>query len=218
MANELAEVSEQGRQGFARMWRHLEPYLYHGTAWTLLAGYLFEASDYLLPLLRDESVAGRQKLLAVHELLVVALRLAKRFEVEENQQAALLKHLRFLRTCGQEKALRVSGDDAELDGVRLMTVHRSKGLEFPIVYLPNLVKGQFPPKKQGRMVSPPAAMAERVDRRRRRRGEQRSGVPVLCRPVPRSRHAGVVAPPDMERQTRAAKPPSHGLRGRATRL
>ena len=156
MAHELAEVSEQGRRGFARMWRHMEPYLYHGTAWTLLAGYLFEASDYLLPLLRDNSVAGRQKLLAIHELLVAALRLAKRFEGLENQQAELLKHLRFLRTCGQEKALRVSGDDAELDGVRLMTVHRSKGLEFPIVYLPNLVKGQFPPKKQGHMVSPPA--------------------------------------------------------------
>ena len=37
-----------------------------------------------------------------------------------------------------------------------MTVHRSKGLEFPVVYVPNLVKGQFPSGSKGKMVNPPA--------------------------------------------------------------
>lgn len=34
----------------------------------------------------------------------------------------------------------------EADAVRVLTLHRSKGLEFPIVYLPTLAKGQFPTK------------------------------------------------------------------------
>ncbi len=163
LAAHLPDISAQGQNALLKLFRHIEPYLYHGTAWAFLAGYLFETSDYLLPLLRDSSVAGRQKLLAVHELLMVTLRLAARFEADENQQAALLNHLRFLLRCGQEKALRVSGDDAELDGVRLMTVHKSKGLEFPIVYLPNLVKGQFPLGKMGSMVSPPASWLDASD-------------------------------------------------------
>ena len=39
-------------------------------------------------------------------------------------------------------------DDAE-DGVRIMTVHASKGLEFSQVFIPDLVEGRFPARRRG---------------------------------------------------------------------
>ena len=38
---------------------------------------------------------------------------------------------------------------AQPDAVQVMTVHRAKGTEFPIVFVPNLVKNRFPAKRQG---------------------------------------------------------------------
>ena len=96
-----------------RAWRGcgsiFAPLLYSRTAWTLLTGYLFETSGYLRPLLADDSQSARQQLLAIHELLVVALRLAKRFETEENAPLAFLNHLRYLLACRQEKSIRMAG-------------------------------------------------------------------------------------------------------------
>lgn len=35
------------------------------------------------------------------------------------------------------------------DAVQLMTIHQAKGMEFPVVFVPNLVKNRFPSKRQG---------------------------------------------------------------------
>ena len=42
--------------------------------------------------------------------------------------------------------------------IRVMTVHASKGLEFPVVYLPGLVQQRFPMKKMHNFAPPPAGM------------------------------------------------------------
>jgi len=38
----------------------------------------------------------------------------------------------------------------DLDAVQILTVHQSKGLEWPIVFLPGLVKGRFPSSQTGK--------------------------------------------------------------------
>lgn len=35
------------------------------------------------------------------------------------------------------------------NAVQIMTVHQAKGMEFPVVFIPNLLKNRFPSKKQG---------------------------------------------------------------------
>jgi Superfamily I DNA and RNA helicases len=37
----------------------------------------------------------------------------------------------------------------DVDGVRLMTLYQAKGLEFPIVFVPNLLDGEWPVREQG---------------------------------------------------------------------
>jgi superfamily I DNA/RNA helicase/Zn-dependent peptidase ImmA (M78 family) len=159
LAADLPGLSAAGRQGLLRLWGHLEPLIYRGDAWMLLARYLFDGSDYLRPLLADDTISNRQKRLALYQLLAFAQGCAHKFAqlAEESKHKALLDHIRRLRACNEDH-IRLPAAAEELDGVRLMTVHASKGLEFPVVCLPNLVKGQFPPRGQGAMATPPPTL------------------------------------------------------------
>jgi DNA helicase-2/ATP-dependent DNA helicase PcrA len=51
-----------------------------------------------------------------------------------------------------------SSDEEVPDAIRVMTVHASKGLEFPIVYLPGIVKQRFPIQRRGKPVKAPTGM------------------------------------------------------------
>lgn len=60
-----------------------------------------------------------------------------------------------------------AGEDGHLDdGVSLGTVHGSKGLEWPVVFLPSLVKTRFPSNMSGRSQDFPADLLGRFDRQR----------------------------------------------------
>jgi superfamily I DNA/RNA helicase len=68
-------------------------------------------------------------------------RSAALLEPGEDPRRAFLRHLRRMARMGQSLG---EPEGEELDAVRLMTVHGAKGLEFPIVYIPNLSAGKFP--------------------------------------------------------------------------
>jgi ATP-dependent DNA helicase UvrD/PcrA len=57
-----------------------------------------------------------------------------------------VKHLDALIDAGEDPA--VAEADVETPAVRVLTVHKAKGLEFPIVFLVNLVQGKFPVQKR----------------------------------------------------------------------
>jgi DNA helicase-2/ATP-dependent DNA helicase PcrA len=60
-----------------------------------------------------------------------------------------------------------AGEEGHLDdGVALGTVHGSKGLEWPVVFLPSLVKTRFPSSMSGRAQVWPEALLGRFDEQR----------------------------------------------------
>jgi ATP-dependent DNA helicase UvrD/PcrA len=66
----------------------------------------------------------------------------------------LVKHLDALIDAGEDPA--VAEAEVETPAVRVLTVHKAKGLEFPVVFLVNLVQGKFPVHKRGdRLELPP---------------------------------------------------------------
>jgi CRISPR/Cas system-associated exonuclease Cas4 (RecB family) len=70
-----------------------------------------------------------------------------------------LSVLKTLRQDGGNRRHDSEVDDEETpDVMRVMTVHASKGLEFPIVYLPGIVKQRFPLQRRSKPVEPPTGM------------------------------------------------------------
>src|ERR1700678_1813138 len=69
---------------------------------------------------------------------------------KEDPKKAFLDYVRRLETYGEEKQWRQPPTWASgIDPVRMLTVHASKGLEFPIVYLALVSTRRFPLQKQG---------------------------------------------------------------------
>ncbi len=77
------------------------------------------------------------------------------------QIKGFLEYLSLLVTFRQDGNSGQSGntsDEEQADIIRVMTVHASKGLEFPVVYLPGLVQRRFPMQQHTSPVSTPAGM------------------------------------------------------------
>lgn len=70
---------------------------------------------------------------------------------DQQLSARIAGVLRFLETRAAEEYKYHNFQQANTapDAVQLMTVHKSKGLEFDTVFLPNLQKGEFPGRRQG---------------------------------------------------------------------
>src|SRR5207249_1188910 len=66
------------------------------------------------------------------------------------------KHLGALLDAGEDAA--VAEADVETPAVRVLTVHKAKGLEFPVVFLVHLVQGKFPTQRRRDALELPGAL------------------------------------------------------------
>src|SRR5262250_983768 len=69
-----------------------------------------------------------------------------------------VKHLDALIDAGEDPA--VAEADVETPAVRVLTVHKAKGLEFPVVFLVNLVPDKFPLRRRGDALEMPDALVK----------------------------------------------------------
>lgn len=159
---EEAALSPTGRRGLTLLQRHLEG-LCHGVgAWSLLARYLFCRSSYLRRLTgEDGGAAGR---LALAQLLRCAEDAGRRLPADAHPLWGFLRYLRWVAALGEDRALGALPEgDAGLDGVRMLTMHAAKGLEFSCVYLPLLGQRFFPAPRQAQPCPPPVGMLAASD-------------------------------------------------------
>ncbi len=150
IVDEVVGISEQGRNGLRLLTAHLHDLCYGSNAWGMMVRYLFDRSNYVRSLLRDETVAGQQKRLALFQLLQLAYE-QRGIATVENQdpKRAFLRYVRRLEWSGAAGQLRqIPQAIAGIDAVRLLTVHAAKGLEFSVVYIPFLGRGYFPASRQ----------------------------------------------------------------------
>ncbi|MCD4814319.1 ATP-dependent helicase [bacterium] len=69
-----------------------------------------------------------------------------------------VEHLTMLESVGDDPG--TSEMDGEIDAVNVLTVHRAKGLEFPIVFLPGLAANRFPSINRSSALALPLELAK----------------------------------------------------------
>jgi hypothetical protein len=137
----------------------LDAIAYSPNAWHFLVRYLFGHSTLPARLLADPGAAAAQQRLAIGQLLGLAREWAGRAPAEDAPPplAGFLAHIRRL-VANNEDTTALPPESDDLDAVRVLTVHASKGLEFPVVYLPNLADRRFPAREQHDPVLPPPGL------------------------------------------------------------
>ena len=97
---------------------------------------------------------------------------------EHDRVPAFVAHLDLLREAGDDPA--VAEADLDEDAVHVLTVHKAKGLEFPIVFLVGCAESKFPLQRRG----DPVALPEELVKEEMTGGGQRpppGGAPSLLR-------------------------------------
>jgi DNA helicase II / ATP-dependent DNA helicase PcrA len=155
----IAAATRESVHRFVEDLRALSALAHERPAGEVLYGFL-RRTGTLGRLAADPSVGAEESLRNI----------ARFFEIVRGQ-SALLADDRATFLAGHLQTLIEAGDDpatADLDpdvnAVAVLTVHRAKGLEFPVVYLPGLVAGRFPtPNRRDPLAMPPELVGEPAD-------------------------------------------------------
>jgi ATP-dependent DNA helicase UvrD/PcrA len=156
----LLRLSEGGRTALARFTVDLRRY--RDLAQRRPAG------EVLYAFLRDSGwlaeLAGATTILAEEQLANIG-----RFFAIVRAQSALLADDRAVFLAGHLATLIEAGDDPatadpdpDVDAVHVMTVHKAKGLEFPVVFLPGLVADRFPARSRREQLAMPVELVDEI--------------------------------------------------------
>jgi superfamily I DNA/RNA helicase len=155
--SEIEGLSEVGRAGLTRLGGQLQG-LDNASPWDLLTSWLFERSNYLGPLLLANDANAQQKLIAIYQLLKVC---GEQAALKDSSRRNLLARIRRIEALNQDSSYRaVASEAADMDAVRVTTIHGSKGLEFGAVHFPALATRYMPTSRQGVRCPPPPSLPQ----------------------------------------------------------
>lgn len=154
---EIPGISAEGRVGLARLGNQLKG-LEQAPPWVYLTTWLFERSSYLRPLLETNDAASHQKLIAIYQLLKVC---GEQYTAGAHDRKQFLARIRRLEALNQDGMYRaVSSEASDIDAVRVLTIHGSKGLEFGAAHLPALATRYMPTTRQWVRCPPPESLTQ----------------------------------------------------------
>src|SRR5262245_3721969 len=143
-------VSEATRAAVGR-WAALQAALCDTAVRRSTAEVLYEfvtESGLLAALTREEgSAEALERMQNLNKLFGIVTRVGPL--VKQDRVPAVIEHLDLLIEMGDDPA--AAEIDADEDAVSLLTAHGAKGLEFPVVFLVNLVEQRFPRSEERRV-------------------------------------------------------------------
>jgi DNA helicase-2/ATP-dependent DNA helicase PcrA len=153
---ELAGVSGAAREAAARLLADLERALVEvprRRTGEVLYGFL-QWSGLLARLAQESSAEAEAKVKNIARFFEAVK--AYGDVAEHDRVPAFVAHLDLLREAGDDPA--VAEADLDEDAVHVLTVHKAKGLEFPLVFLVGCAEGRFPLQRR----SDPLALPEEL--------------------------------------------------------
>jgi DNA helicase-2/ATP-dependent DNA helicase PcrA len=79
---------------------------------------------------------------------------------EEDRVFHFVRHLQMLMEAGDDPA--TAETDPDLEAVNVLTIHRAKGLEWPVVFMTSLIHQKFPHTRRGDPIELPEALAREI--------------------------------------------------------
>jgi superfamily I DNA/RNA helicase len=128
-------------------------------AWDYLTTILLDRSDRVRSIGPDTGIASRMRGIAIWQFLNF---LRDQSPVAKGSPIhTVLDRVRNLVLLAEERDLRQVPEAAlQMNAVRLMTIHASKGLEFKAVHIPGLIVTGLPANNQGLRCPPPENMVK----------------------------------------------------------
>ncbi|MCL4508987.1 MAG: UvrD-helicase domain-containing protein [Chloroflexi bacterium] len=162
-AGEIAGIAPDDAIQFQRLGELLATCFRDGDPAKGLARYLFSAPAHLQTLLRDGGIEAQLELVTLGELVL----LARSFQVRKTAGVPGFGRLTFVDYARRlfqmgEGRIGLPPSLERVDAIRILTVHASKGLEFPVVAVPHLTKGRFPASSKGEPCPPPPGLLSAI--------------------------------------------------------
>jgi len=122
--------------------------------------------ELLYKYLQSSGVLARLASQATQKSEAKVKNIAKFFEIvkaygdvaEHDRVPAFVTHLDLLRDAGDDPA--VAEADPDEDAVAVLTVHKAKGLEFPLVFLVGCAEGKFPVRRRPEALDLPSELLQ----------------------------------------------------------
>ena len=138
----LPGLSDAGRDGLGRIARLLDGFPLHANPWVVLSQVLLDRTRIAADIAAAADVRARSHGVAIWQFMNF---LRTQPPGPGLPISRLLERIRRLVLLSDERDLRQLPVAAQgIDAVRFMTMHGSKGLEFPVVHIPGLNDGSLP--------------------------------------------------------------------------
>ena len=138
----ILRLSPETRAAAATLVEDLKRYVelaHERPAGEVLYAFL-RGSGWLKRLAETDSVANEEALSNIARFFDIIR--AQSALLADDRALFVARHLQTLIQAGDDPP--TADIDPEANAVAVMTVHKAKGLEFPVVYLPGLITGRFP--------------------------------------------------------------------------
>ncbi len=138
----ILRLSPETRAAGAKLVEDLNLYVELGhdrSAGEVLYAFL-RGTGWLKRLAEAETVAAEEALSNIARFFDIVR--AQSALLADDRAVFVARHLQILIQAGDDPP--TADIDPDADAVAVMTVHKAKGLEFPVVYLPGLITGRFP--------------------------------------------------------------------------
>ena len=157
---ELDDVSPEAKATTAKINKDIEHYLkmsVTNSAGIVLYNFLVQ-SGFLKRLTSGNTPEADLKLSNIAKFFNIV----RNFSTLTNEDGVreFIAHLDLLMEAGDDPA--TAQADPDIDAVNVLTVHRAKGLEFPVVFMVSLVKDRFPARGRSEAIDLPDHLVKDV--------------------------------------------------------